>query len=52
MSWACDVICSDTKTIASQKHPFANLSRTRNNDKRHRALPGGLLRGGLGVVDN
>ena len=47
MSWACDVICSDTKTIASQKHPFAYLSRTSNNDKRCRALPGGLLRGGL-----
>ena len=47
MSWACDVICSDTKTIASQKHPFANLSRTRNNDKRHRGGPVVCLRGGL-----
>ena len=38
--------------MSSQKHLFANLSRTSNNDKRHRALPGGSLRGGLGVVDN
>ena len=39
--------CEQSAKTFPQKHPFANLSRTSNNDKRCRALPGGLLRGGL-----
>ena len=43
---------SNATLLLFQKHPFANLSRTSNNDKRYRGGAGGLLRGGLGVVDN
>ena len=39
--------CEQSAKTFPQKHPFANLSRTSNNDKRHRGGPGGLLRGGL-----